>query len=67
MSYKKDIAPQGLTAATAVRDLVLSCNALHGLEGLGEMPALTQLDVAYNRLSSLTSLAVLPDVYNKHE
>ena len=49
---------QALEAAVALRELVLSCNALEGLRGLGALTGLTRLDASYNRLSSLAGLMV---------
>jgi Leucine-rich repeat (LRR) protein len=55
--------PQELLAAPTLCSLVLSCNMLHTLEGLDELPALTHLNVSYNLISSLTVLAVrLPSI-----
>ncbi len=51
---------QGLAAATALREIALSCNQLEGLQCLGGLPALTRVDVSYNRLSTLAGLAVGP-------
>ena len=42
----------------ALRELVLSCNMLEGLRGLGTLTALTRLDVSHNRLTSLAGLMV---------
>lgn len=42
----------------ALRELVLSCNVLEGLQGLGGLTALTRLDASHNRLSSLAGLTV---------
>lgn len=47
---------QALEAAVALRELVLSCNVLEGLRGLGALTALTRLDASHNRLSSLAGL-----------
>ena len=49
---------QALESAVALRELVLSCNALEGLWGLGALTALTRLDASHNRLTSLAGLTV---------